>query len=53
MVLKRDPSLLAGNSSLPLAMSGVSFEGATHTDERFGWVYNVFGFRHYPPTTED
>src|SRR5258708_7400518 len=51
-VLNRDPPHLVGDSLLPLTMSGMSSEGVSPTDERYGSV-SLFGFRQYSSTTEN
>jgi hypothetical protein len=43
LITQRDISHLAGNFSLPLTMSGMSFEGVAHTDGQYGSVtFSVF-----------
>jgi hypothetical protein len=44
----RDPPLVAGNSSLPFTLSGMSSEGVARTDGQYGSVTFPFGFRHCP-----
>jgi hypothetical protein len=39
----RDPPLVAGNSSLPFTLSGMSSEGVAPTDGQYGSV--TFSFR--------
>ena len=48
----RDPPLVAGNSSLPYTLSGMSSEGAAPTDGQYGSVTFLFGFRHHEPTPQ-
>ena len=46
-LFERDISRIAGNFSLPLTMSGMSFEGVAHTDGRYGSVtFSVFVTTH-------
>jgi hypothetical protein len=40
----RDPLLVAGNSSLPLNLSGMSVEGVAPTDGQYGYATFLFGF---------
>jgi hypothetical protein len=47
-LLNRDPPLLAGSSSPPLTLSGMSFEGVAPTDGRYGFV--TFFWVSSPPT---
>ena len=39
----RDPLLVAGNSSLPFTLSGMSSEGVAPTDGQYGSVTFLFG----------
>lgn len=47
-----DPSHVAGNSSLPLTMSGMSSEDVAQGDGQCGFVVFI-RFSHRSPTTED